>query len=112
MLVIEDIFDEQSRWQILKYEIQKYSIRYSKVIAKEKRKKQHELESKFKILEKSLSCDKNIEKYHKCKADLDEIYEDIAERVKIKSKCQWYEKNEKSTKYFLNRGKSIQKNLL
>ena len=101
-LVTEDVFVEQSQWEILKSEIRKFSIRYSKVIVKEKRKKQHELESKLKILEKSLSCDKNIEEYHKCKADLDEIYDNIAEGVKVRSRCQWYEENEKSTKYILN----------
>ena len=101
-LVTEDVFDEQSQWEILEYEIRKFSIRYSKVLAKEKRKRQHKLESKFEILEKYLSCDKNIEEYHKCKADLDEIYDNIAEGVKIRSNCQWYEENEKSTKYFLN----------
>ena len=99
-LVTDDVSDKQSQWKILKYEIRKFSIRYSKVIAKEKRKKQHELESKLKILEKSLSCDKNIEEYHKCKADLDEIYDNIAEGVKIRSKCQWYEESEKSTKIY------------
>ena len=30
------------------------------------KKKQYELESKLKLLEKSLSCDKNIEEYRKC----------------------------------------------
>ena len=39
MLVTEDIFDKQSQWQISKYKIHKFSIRYSKVIVKEKRKK-------------------------------------------------------------------------
>ena len=66
------------------------------------KKKQHELESKLKILEKSFSWNKNTEEYHKCKVDLDEIYDNIAEGVKIRSKCQWYEEIEKSTKYFLN----------
>ena len=56
----------------------------------------------FKILEKSLSFDKNIEEYRKCKAYLEEIYDNIAEGVIIRSKCQWYAENEKSTKYFLN----------
>ena len=56
MLVTKDIFDERSQWQILKYEMRKSSIHYTKAIVKEKRKKQHELESKLKILEKSLSC--------------------------------------------------------
>ena len=52
-LVMKDVFDEQSQWEILKYEIKKFSIRYSKVIANETRKKQYKLESKLKILEKS-----------------------------------------------------------
>ena len=34
----ENVFDEQSQWEILQYEIQKFSIRYSKAIAMEKRK--------------------------------------------------------------------------
>ena len=38
-LVTDNVFDEQSQWEILKYEIRKFTIRYSKVIAKEKRKK-------------------------------------------------------------------------
>ena len=48
-LVNDDVFDEQSQCEILKYEIRKFSIRYSKVIVKIKRKKLHELESKLKI---------------------------------------------------------------
>ena len=45
------------------------------------------------------------------KADLDEIYDNIAEGVKIRSKCQWYEENEKSIKYFLNLEKKHAENL-
>ena len=101
-LVTDDVSDKQSQWKILKYEIRKFSIRYSKVIAKEKRKKQHELESKLKILEKSFSWDENVEEHHKRKADLAEIYDNIAEEVKIRSKCQCHKENEKSIKYFLN----------
>ena len=56
--------------ETLKYEVRKFSVRYSKVIAEKKVKKQRELESKFKILEKSLSCNKNIGDNHKCKAYL------------------------------------------
>ena len=52
-LVMKDVFDKQSQWEILKYEIKNFSIRYSKVIANETRKKQYKLESKLKILEKS-----------------------------------------------------------
>ena len=68
---------------------------------KKQRKKQHDLEGKLKILEISVSWDKNFEEYYNCKADLDEIYDNIVEGVKIRSKSQWYEENAKS-KYFLN----------
>ena len=37
-----------------------------------------------------------------CKVDLDEIYDNIAEGVKISSKCQRYKESKKSTTYFLN----------
>ena len=66
--VNDDVFDEQSQWETVKYEIQKFAIHYSKVIAKKKRKKQHELVSKLKSLERSPSSDENIEEYHNCKA--------------------------------------------
>ena len=98
-LVTKDVFDQQSQWEILKFEIQKLSRCCLKVITKEKSKKQHKLGSKLKILEKSLSCDKNIEEEGR-KADLDKIY--IVEGVKIRSKCQWYAESGKSAKYFQN----------
>ena len=110
-LIIEDVFDQQSQWKILKYDIQKFWIPYLKLIAKEKRKKHQELESKLNILEKSLSCDKNIEAYQKCEADLDEIYDNISEGVNIRSKFQEYLESKKSTKYFIIIKKSMQKNL-
>ena len=83
ILVTKDVYDQQSQYEILKYEIGKFSVRYSKVIAKEK--KQHELGSKLQVLKKSLSSDKNIEECHKCEADLDEISDNIVEGVKIRA---------------------------
>ena len=56
----------------------------------------------LRFLKNLIKSDENIEEYHKCKADLDETYENIAEGVKITSKCQWYKENAKSTKHFLN----------
>ena len=55
---------------------------------------------------KNRSCDKNIEEYHKCKVDLDEIYDNIGEGVKIRNKCQWHEESKKWTKYSLDIKKS------
>ena len=36
------------------------------------------------------------------KNGLELIYEKVAEGVKVRRKCQWYEEGEKSTKFFLN----------
>ena len=34
--------------------------------------------------------------------ELESIYDHIAEGIRIRSKCDWYEHGEKSTKFFLN----------
>ena len=44
----------------------------------------------------------NLSKYDGFKNELDDIYDHIAEGIRIRSKCDWYEHGEKSTKFFLN----------
>ena len=43
----------------------------------------------------------NLSKYDSVKNELDEIYDHIAEGIRIRSKCDWYEHGKKSTKLFL-----------
>ena len=59
------------------------------------------LESKLKELEQNPECifDRNYLEY---KNKLEQIYEEKATGVKIRSKCGWYEFGEKSSKVFLN----------
>ena len=52
------------------------------------------------FLESNLNCD--INSVYNCKNQLEEIYDDIAEGIKVRSECQWYKDGEKSTKLFLN----------
>ena len=66
-----------------------------------RRSSQCELEKKLKELESNLNSEANFNEYTKYKKDIELIYERIAEGVKIRSKCQWYEEGEKSTKFFL-----------
>ena len=40
--------------------------------------------------------------YDKCKRNLEEVYDNIAEGKRIRSRCQWYEEGEISSKIFLN----------
>ena len=48
----------------------------------------------------------NHEEYNDCKTQLEQIYKIKANGIKIRSKCEWYEHGEKSSKIFLNLEKS------
>ena len=43
--------------------------------------------------------------YNKCKSDLETLYDYITAGIILRSKSDWYEHGEKSSKYFLNLGK-------
>ena len=106
--------DTQLNWELLKYEIRKFIISYSKVIAKEERARRLKLENTLKFLEKNLTDNLKKQQYGLLKCELDEIYDKIAEGVRVRSRYQQYEEGEKSNKFFLNlekvrksRGKSV-----
>ena len=82
----------------LKYQIQKCTIKFSKICVKDAQKQGEELETTFKLLEKSLSTVENQCLYNNCKRDLKELYDNIAEGIRIRSRCQRYEEGEKSSK--------------
>ena len=86
----------------MKSEIQKFTISYSKIRAKNNRKTKNDLENKLKDLENDLSNFDKLQKYNKIKSELEEIYEKFVEGVKVKNKYTWYKEREKSTKFFLN----------
>ena len=71
-------------------------------MAKKKRLERDLLESELKTLQENLHCDDNFEKYNICKTKLEQIYDHIAEGIKVRTKTQWYEEGEKSSKFFLN----------
>ena len=62
----ENITDEQSVWEYLKYEIRKFSKKFSKEAARSKKIESSALETKLKILEsKMLTVKKNLTNYMK-----------------------------------------------
>ena len=69
----------QLKWGLLKYDICKFTIDYTKHKAKERRKKQAYLESELKKLENNLESSENLRKYESIKNDLKLIYDHIAE---------------------------------
>ena len=63
------------------------------------------LENKLKILESRPNF-VNSPEYTETNEKLDKIYQEKANGIRIRSKCNWYEHGEKSSKYFLNLEKS------
>ena len=79
----ENSFDDQVKWEYIKFQIRKFTISYSKIRAKNTRRIKNDLEKKFKDLENDLKNDDELQKYNEIKSELEKIYE-------------------KSTKFFLN----------
>ena len=86
----------------MKYEIRKFTIDYSKIAAKIRKQHKIDLEQKLKNFEKNLTSEENRKLYNHYKSELETIYDHIADDIKIRSKCEWYDHGEKSTKFFLN----------
>ena len=96
---------DQVKWELLKYEIRKLAINFSKKIAQNFRKSQRDLETKIKKLEQNIINEDKFNEYKTAKDELENFYNNIATGVKTRSKCDWYQYGEKSTKFFLNLGK-------
>ena len=101
----DNIVDPQFSWEYLKYKIRKFSIHFSKGIVRNKKTEKTCLENKLKALQNSPSFVNNPE-YIETNEKLDKIYQEKANGNRIRSKCNWYEHGEKSSKFFLNLEKS------
>ena len=104
-LDIERIRDLQVRWKFLKYEIRKFSIEFSKLQAENTKKEKLFLENKLKKLENNTNYTESSE-YIDCRNELDKIYEQKINDMRIRSKWDWYEYGEKSSIFFFNLEKS------
>ena len=93
---------DQVKWELLKYETRKFAINVSKKLAQNSRKLQRDLETKIKNLKQNIINEKIFNEYETAKDELQHFYDNIATGVEIRSKCDWYQYGEKSTKYFLN----------
>ena len=99
----ENIKDEQVIWQYLKYEIRKFTIQYSKQLARALREERECLERKLKILEQNSESNlNNNPEYYECKTQLEDIYQIQVDGIRTRTKCMWYEFGEKFSKFFLN----------
>ena len=65
------------------------------------------LENKLKELQWNLNTEDDIQSYNVHKKERDSIYDHIADGIRIRSKCDWYEHGKKSTEFFLNLEKKV-----
>lgn len=97
--------DSVGLWELLKYKIRCFSISFSKTKCKSTKQRIKMLESKVSEMEKSLKASDSSEHVKQLldyKSELNTYYKHITKGIIIRSKTQWYEDGEKSTKYFLN----------
>ena len=108
-----DFMDKRTKWEIIKYEIRKFSIAYSKKKKKETNLEKQKLEKNLIRLEQNLNEGQNLNDYNQTKQTLVEMENDEIKGMIIRSKVKWYEEGEKSTKYFLGleRRNAIRKNM-
>ena len=93
---------DQAKWEFLKYETRKFRINFSKNLAQNSCKLQRDLETKTKNLEQDIINEDKLNEYKTAKDEFENFYDSVATRVKIRSKCNWYQYSKRSTKYFLN----------
>ena len=74
----ENILDDQVKWEYLKYNIRKYTINFSKKLAKNTNKKIVDLETKLQHFEKHYENYVDNIDYKVCKQQLDAIYKEKA----------------------------------
>ena len=67
--------DNQLKWELLKYEIRRFTISYCKQRNKKDVAERQYLENKLKNLENVLDNYDNLESYHNIKNKIEEIYE-------------------------------------
>ena len=101
----KEIKCSQVKWEYIKYKVKQWSIKKSKEIASNRRKKENNLTEKIAELEKELSIHPTEQIYdivEKYKTELEKIHDLKTQSLIIQSRVQFYEEGEKSTKFFLN----------
>ena len=101
----KDITDKRILWDLIKYRIRQVSIKYSKEKARKRREKITNIEASLKTCEENCGrspSPENLEQLEILKSEYNSIYDYLSQGAIVRSRATWYEKGEKSNKYFLN----------
>ena len=108
-----NIEDKRLKWEIIKFEIRKFTIEYSKRRRCEANERQKRLERQLCELERNLTTENRVSKYSEVKQELKQIDDEKINGHIIRSKVRWHEEGERSTKYFLGleKARAVKKHL-
>jgi len=104
-----DLKEDRLKWELIKMEIRRLTISYSRHKEKQRRIRETELQKRLEALELKIDdCNTDeqlsaeIEDYDNLKIELQRIYEAKGKGAIFRSKVRWVEQGEKPTKYFFN----------
>ncbi len=108
---VHSVIDKQLKWELIKYEIRKFTVEYSKKKKREMDQIERALERELCILERNLTIGTDVTRYNDIKMELQRIDDIKIQGMIIRSKVQWHEEGERSTKYFLGleKNRSVKK---
>ena len=95
--------NNQIKWELIKYEIRKFTMMYSKKVAREKKRlleKNEKITTEFESKPRDEHSISEVE-YNRAKQGIELYHMEKAKGYILRSKCEIYEEGEKSTKFFL-----------
>jgi hypothetical protein len=99
----EDVQDAGLKWDIIKCEIRSFTVKHSKLKAKARRDREATLLAKLTELENEDDADKLKDSIllENIRMELNELSNIKTKGAMVRSRANWAENGEKSTKYFL-----------
>ena len=102
---IESLSDKRCIWDLLKYNIRDHAICYSKQKAKERNRKEKELQGAYEEATQDYEDDPsplNENYLNEAREVLEQFYQEKTKGVIIRARARWHEHGERNTKYFVN----------
>ena len=100
----DEVIDKRLLWDLIKYRVRQFTMHYAKEKAQKRRQELVQVERSLRQAEERLAIDpseSNLEILKDLKMKYDSHFDYIAKGAIIRSRANWYEKGEKSNKYFL-----------
>ena len=103
--LLKDLDNDSLEWELLKMEIRKATSVYSKIQALLNREYENNLQEEFKLCSENIDKrpdNENETKLSKIKEEIEKINAIKTEGYRVRSKAEFIEHNERSSKFFLN----------